>query len=113
DTAAAQAGIAGYAYYAVFCAWLALAFWLGASRASAGLLWASAALNAAVPLSSAVSFIAAAHAAPYLQAYFFVDSFFAIAAVLLGYLAYRAQRRYRQGPRIFPASPTRIRPQSP
>jgi len=110
DAPTAQAGAAAYAYYAVFCAYLGAAFGLGAARAAAGLLLAAAALCALVPLSSALSALAAASATAYLPAYFYIDSFFAIAAGLLCYLAYRARRRYRQGPRLFPAAAARCHP---
>ncbi|MBV7484054.1 PepSY domain-containing protein [Bordetella sp. BOR01] len=109
STAASQASIASYAYYGVFVAYLAMAFWLGAARSSAGLLLGAAVASALVPLSSILSVYSQPGTA-YLSAYFFVDGFFAIAAGLLCYLAYRAQRRYRQGSRMFPAPATRFRP---
>lgn len=98
-----QAMAARYAYYAVFCLYLVLAFRQGAARASAGLLWGAAALSALVPASNALWFIFAQPPTAYVPALAFVDAFFTIAAGLLGWLAVRARARYRQGARIFPA----------
>lgn len=101
----AQDVTASYVYHGVFLVFMIIAFSAGAARATAPLLGLAAALSALIPLTSIIDAKSGASvntAATFMPDYWLVDGFFAVAAALLLYLAYRARRRYQAGPRIFP-----------
>lgn len=93
--------VASYAYHGVFIAYVAYAFACEAARATAPLLGFSAIMAALIPLTTLVD---SGYSGAYLPAYGLVEVFFTAIACLLFYLTLRARRRYRSGPRIFPAA---------
>ncbi|MBK1713773.1 PepSY-associated TM helix domain-containing protein [Rubrivivax gelatinosus] len=87
-------------YYAVFFAAIGWAFWRGSARASVQLLWAAAALTAAIPASSLLG-VLAPDAGPWASASgaaLAVDLTAAVAAALLAWMARATARRVRHGP---------------
>lgn len=96
--------LASCAYHGVFVACILIAFIGGAARAAFPLLALAAMLSALIPVTSMMNMDHGAGTMALPPTYWLVDGFFTLAAVLLSYLAYRARRRYRTGPRIFPGA---------
>ena len=98
------------AYYAVFAACIAYAFWRGAQRAAAPLLAASALATALIPLTSLAMHLGAdAFAKPYAHGLGMVDALSAAGAALLAWMAWRSSRRHGPSPSAalpMPATPT-------
>ncbi|MFT3665967.1 PepSY-associated TM helix domain-containing protein [Piscinibacter sp.] len=85
-------------YYAVFFAGVAWAFWRGAARAAAPLLWLAAACTAAIPLSSLLGWLAPGSGAWADGTMLGVDLTALAGALALAWMARATARRVRQGP---------------
>lgn len=91
-------------YYGAFFACIGWAFWRGAARASAALLWLAAALTLAIPLTTLLGWSLSALGLPSLDLWAHasagalgVDATAAIAAAGLAWMARASARRAREG----------------